>query len=170
VPRGRALGVTLSAPEADRFSYPRSYLLGKLSVALGGRVAEEIVYGDITTGAEEDIRQITELARNMVVRWGMSDAIGPIAVTAPNGPAAPWPSAETSPETLHIVDREVRRIVDQAHQAVTALLTEHRVELDRLAHALLERETLDEHEAKAAAGISRRPSVNGARRAGIAGG
>jgi cell division protease FtsH len=126
VPRGRALGVTLSAPEADRFSYPRSYLVGKLAVALGGRVAEELVYGDITTGAEEDIRQITELARNMVVRWGMSDAIGPIAVTAPNGPAAPWPGAETSPETVQLVDREVRRIVDQAHQGVTELLTEHR--------------------------------------------
>jgi cell division protease FtsH len=159
VPRGRALGVTLSAPEADRFSYPRSYLLAKVAVALGGRVAEELVYGDITTGAEDDIRQITELARNMVVRWGMSDAIGPIAVTAPNGPAAPWPGAETSPETLHLVDREIRRIVDQAHQAVTELLTEHRDALDRLASALLEHETLDEHDARAAAGIARRATI-----------
>jgi cell division protease FtsH len=159
VPRGRALGVTLSAPEADRFSYTRSYLVAKLSVALGGRVAEELVYRDITTGAEEDIRQITELARNMVVRWGMSDAIGPIAVTAPHGPTSPWPGAETSPETLHLVDREVRRIVDEAHEAVTDLLTEHRDVLDRLARALLEQETLGEHEAQAAAGIAARATI-----------
>jgi cell division protease FtsH len=155
VPRGRALGVTLSAPEADRFSYPRSYLMGKLAVALGGRVAEELVYGDITTGAEEDIRQVTELARNMVARWGMSDAIGPIAISAPEGPAAPWPGgAETSPETMQLVDREIRRIVDDAHEAVTELLSAHRDALDRLAHALLEHETLDEHAARTAAGLT----------------
>ena len=78
VPRERALGVTLSAPKADRFSYSRSYLEA-IAVALGGRVAEELVYGDVTTGAEHDIKEITELARNTVARWGMSEAIGPIA-------------------------------------------------------------------------------------------
>jgi cell division protease FtsH len=162
VPRGRALGVTLSAPEADRFSYPRSYLLAKLAVALGGRVAEELVYGDVTTGAEEDIRQITDLARNMVARWGMSDAIGPIAVSAPDAAAAPWPAgAEVSPETMHLVDLEVRRIADEAHGAVTELLTQHRDALDRLAHALLERETLDEHDARAAAGITTVAPIGG---------
>ena len=91
VPRGRALGVTLSAPEADRFSYPRSYLCAKIAVALGGRVAEELVYGDITTGAEQDIRQLTELARGMVARWGMSDAVGPIAVGAAEAPRRSGP-------------------------------------------------------------------------------
>ena len=161
VPRGRALGVTLSAPEADRFSYPRSYLRAKIHVALGGRVAEELVYGDITTGAEEDIRQLTDVARGMVARWGMSDAVGPIAVGPAEATAAPqWPSgAEASPETLHLVDSEVRRIVDDAHTAVTTLLTDHRDALDRLAHALLEHETLDEHEAKAAAGIPAAPAA-----------
>jgi cell division protease FtsH len=158
VPRGQALGVTLSAPEADRFSYSRSYLTAKLAVALGGRVAEELVFGDITTGAEEDIRQLTELARNMVTRWGMSDAVGPIAVTTPEGPAA-WPApAEAAPETLELVDTEIRRIVDDAHHAVTTLLAEHREALDRLARALLEHETLDEAQAHAAAGLAARPS------------
>jgi cell division protease FtsH len=159
VPRGHALGVTLSAPEADRFSYSRSYLMAKLAVALGGRVAEEIVYGDVTTGAENDIREITELARNMVTRWGMSDAVGPIAVTTPDG-AASWPhGAETSPETLQLVDREVRRIVDDAHREVTELLTRNRDALERLAHALLEHETLDEDAARAAAGIASTATV-----------
>jgi cell division protease FtsH len=158
VPRGQALGVTLSAPEADRFSYSRSYLTAKLAVALGGRVAEELVFGDITTGAEEDIRQLTELARNMVTRWGMSDAVGPIAVTTPEGPPT-WPApAEAAPETLELVDTEIRRIVDDAHHAVTALLAEHREALDRLARALLEHETLDEAQARAAAGLAARPS------------
>jgi cell division protease FtsH len=166
VPRGRALGVTLSAPEADRFSYPRSYLSAKIAVALGGRVAEELVYGDITTGAEEDIRQLTEVARGMVARWGMSDAVGPIAVGAAEGTTPQWPSGtEVSPETLHLVDAEVRRIVDEAHTAVTTLLTDHRDTLDRLAHALLERETLDEHEAQAAAGIPAAPAAGESRAA-----
>src|SRR5690242_18182467 len=121
VPRGRALGVTLSAPEADRFSYPRSYLLGKIAVALGGRVAEELVYGDVTTGAEQDIRQVTELAHDMVARWGMSEVIGPLAIAAPDPAGLPLP--EVSPQTLRLVDEEVRRLVDQAHRDVTMLLT-----------------------------------------------
>src|SRR4051794_15863873 len=80
IPRGPALGVTLSAPEADRFSYDREYLLGRIKVALAGRVAEKLIYGEITTGAESDIEQLTQIARQMVGRWGMSDAVGPIAV------------------------------------------------------------------------------------------
>ena len=157
VPRGRALGVTLSAPEADRFSYSRSYLLGKIAVALGGRVAEELVYGDVTTGAEQDIKEITEVARNMVVRWGMSPAVGPISVATPDDRAV-WPgAAETSPQTLRLIDREVKRIVDDVHHAVTALLTGHRDALDRLAHALLEHETLDEHDAQTAARLAAPP-------------
>ena len=88
IPRGIALGVTLSAPEADRFSYDRRYLLGKIKVALGGRVAEELVFDDITTGAQNDIKQATELARNMVGLWGMSDVIGPVTVITEERPAA----------------------------------------------------------------------------------
>ena len=91
IPRGLALGVTFSAPAADRFSYDREYLLAKIDVALGGRVAEELVFGDVTTGAESDIEQLTAIARQMVGRWGMSGAIGPVAVlpAEANGPYLP---------------------------------------------------------------------------------
>src|SRR4051812_32092417 len=156
IPRGLALGVTLSAPEGDKFSYDEEYLLGKIKVALGGRVAEELVFGEITTGAESDIQQLTEIARRMVGRWGMSDAVGPVAVlpSDANGPLLPG-AAETSQTTQELVDKEVRRIVDTAHHDVTILLTEHRDNLDALAEALLARETLDEADAYAAAGIAR---------------
>src|SRR4051794_32094573 len=139
---GMALGVTLSAPEGDKFSYDEAYLLGKIKVALGGRVAEEIVFGEITTGAESDIQQLTEIARRMVGRWGMSDAIGPVAVLPAdgNGPLLPG-AAEASATTQELVDKEVRRIVDEAHHDVTLLLNRHRENLDALADALLDRET-----------------------------
>jgi cell division protease FtsH len=156
IPRGLALGVTLSAPEGDKFSYDEAYLLGKIKGALGGRVAEELVFGEITTGAESDIQQLTEIARRMVGRWGMSEAVGPVAVLPAdgNGPLLPG-AAETSQTTQELVDQEVRRIVDNAHHDVTILLTQHRENLDALAAALLERETLDEIDAYAAAGIPR---------------
>src|SRR4051794_21757163 len=156
IPRGMALGVTLSAPEVDKFSYDQAYLLGRIKVALGGRVAEEIVFGDLTTGAESDIQQLTEIARRMVGRWGMSEAVGPIAVlpSEANGPLLPG-AQETSDTTQELVDQEVRRIVDEAHHDVTLLLNAHRENLDSLAGVLLERETLDEADAYRAAGISR---------------
>ena len=154
IPRGIALGVTLSAPEADRFSYDERYLSGKVRVMLGGRVAEEIVYGNVTTGAESDIREVTALVRNMVGRWGMSDAIGPIAVIPPDDQAR-WPMAgETSETTQRLVDEEVRRIVEDARTHVTELLITNREKLEALVTALLERETLDQDEAYAAAGIA----------------
>jgi len=155
IPRGQALGVTFSSPDADKFNYDERYLLGKIKVALGGRVAEEIVFGDLTTGAESDIQQLTQIARQMVGRWGMSPAIGPIAVLPAdgNGPLMPG-VAETSEATQRLVDEEVRRIVDDAHAAVTDLLTKHRANLDALVAALLERETLDEADAYAAAGLA----------------
>jgi cell division protease FtsH len=156
IPRGMALGVTLSAPEMDRFSYDQQYLRGKIKVALGGRVAEEIVFGEITTGAESDIQQLTEIARRMVGRWGMSDAVGPISVlpAEANGPLLPGAASASEP-TQELVDREVRRIVDEAEHDVTMLITEHRANLDALAEALLECETLDEDDAYRAAGIPR---------------
>jgi cell division protease FtsH len=114
IPRGIALGVTLSAPEADRFSYDRPYLLGKIRVALGGRVAEELVFEDITTGAENDIKQATELARRMVGLWGMSDVIGPVTVITEDG-HMPFPGAtDVSPMTQQLVDEEVRHLIGQA--------------------------------------------------------
>jgi cell division protease FtsH len=156
IPRGIALGVTLSAPEADRFSYDRGYLLGKIKVALGGRVAEELVFDDITTGAQSDIKDVTDLARNMVGLWGMSERVGPLAVIPENGQVA-LPGASTfSPDTAKLVDEEVRRLVDDALDGVRDLLTGNRDKLDALAEALLEHETLDTDDAYAAAGISRR--------------
>jgi cell division protease FtsH len=154
IPRGMALGVTLSAPELDKANYEEGYLLTKIRVALGGRVAEEIVYGTITTGAESDIEQLTGIARAMVGRWGMSRAIGPIAVmpSEARGPMLPG-AAETSPDTQRLIDQEVQRIVAESHEAVTSLLTEHREKLESLVAGLLEHETLDQDAAYAAARV-----------------
>jgi cell division protease FtsH len=157
IPRGVALGVTLSTPDSDRVSYSQEDLEAKIQVALGGRVAEEIVYGKITTGAESDIQQLTQIARQMVGRWGMSDKIGPITVLPSDGQGPLLPGAsETSPETQALIDHEVRRIVDDAHADVTKLLSEHRAQLDNLAQALLKAETLDAVDAYAAAGAPMR--------------
>ena len=159
IPRGFSLGVTFSAPDADRFSYQRRELLAKIKVALGGRGAEEVVYGEPTTGAESDIQQLTGLARQMVGRWGMSEAVGPLAVIPADGQGPLLPGAsEVSPRTQELIDQEVRRIVDAAHTEVVELLTEHRGQLDGLAAALLEHETLDEDDAYAAAGVPHTPS------------
>jgi cell division protease FtsH len=156
IPRGSALGVTFSAPDSDRFNYLQPEVLARIKVALGGRAAEEIVYSEISTGAESDIEQLTELARQMVGRWGMSSAVGPVSLIARDGSAAYFPgTAEVSPETQRVLDEEVRRIVSEAHEEVLALLRENRARLDALAQALLERETLDEEAAYAAAGLSR---------------
>jgi len=156
IPRGMALGVTLSTPDADRVSYSREELEAKIRVSLGGRVAEEVVYGRITTGAESDIQQLTQIARQMVGRWGMSDKLGPVAVlTSDGGPLFPGLS-EVSPETQWLVDQEVRRLVDDAHAAVTQLLDDHRPQLESLTRALLAAETLDAPEAYAAAGATMR--------------
>jgi cell division protease FtsH len=156
IPRGMALGVTFSAPDADRFSYLEPEILAKIKGALGGRAAEEIVFGEISTGAESDLEQLTALARQMVGRWGMSDALGPISVLPRDG-SGPFLSgaADVAPETRKLVDDEVRRIVAEAHDEVVTLLTENRARLDALASALLEHETLDEDDAYAAAGVTR---------------
>jgi len=154
IPRGMALGVTLSTPDADRVSYSLEELQAKIKVALGGRVAEEVVYGAITTGAESDIQQLTQIARQMVGRWGMSAAIGPIAVLPDEGQGMFLPGvSDTSQETQRIVDEEVRRVVEGAHEEVTQLLEEHREQLESLAHALLAAETLDMPDAYGAAGM-----------------
>ena len=157
IPRGMALGVTLSTPDSDRVSYSFEELEAKIRVALGGRVAEEVVYGQITTGAESDIQQLTQIARQMVGRWGMSDKVGPIAVLPSDGAAPLFPGvSETSWETQRLIDDEVRRIVDEAHVEVTQMLNAHRDQLDNLTHALLEAETLDAIDAYHAAGVPMR--------------
>jgi cell division protease FtsH len=153
-PRGIALGVTFASPADDRFSYDEAYLLAKIKVALGGRAAEELVYGKVTTGAESDIEQLTGIARQMVGRWGMSPAIGPVSVLPADVQGPLFPGAEPlSEETQRLIDAEVRRIVEVAHDDVAALLSEHRAQLEALAEALIEHETLDEADAYAAAAI-----------------
>ena len=155
IPRGMALGVTLSTPDADRVSYSREDLEAKIRVALGGRVAEEIVYGTITSGAESDIQQLTAIARQMVGRWGMSEAIGPIAVLPSEDQGPYFPGAhETSESTQRVLDEEVRGLVESAHEEVTRLLSDHRDQLEGLARALLAAETLDAPDAYAAAGVA----------------
>jgi cell division protease FtsH len=160
IPRGMSLGVTFSAPDADRFNYLEPEVRAKIKVALGGRVAEEIVFGEISTGAESDIEQLTALARQMVGRWGMSDVLGPISVIPRDGSGPFLPGAsEVSPDTQKLLDEEVRRIVAEAHDEVVTLLKENRGRLDSLAKTLLEHETLDEDDAYAAAGVARAPAA-----------
>jgi cell division protease FtsH len=157
IPRGQALGVTLSTPDDDRFNLSEQELRAKIRVALGGRVAEEVVFGDITTGAESDIQQVTMIARGMVERWGMSEKVGFLTVTPQNGVTPLLPGAEpVSEATQELIDAEVRRIVDEEHDATTKVVEDNRERLDHLAEALLERETLDEVDAYAVAGIDRR--------------
>ena len=156
IPRTMSLGVTLSAPDQERTNYDEDYLTTRIKVALGGRVAEELVYDSISAGAESDIQQLTAIARQMVGRWGMSRAIGPIAVIPSDaqGPLLPGAS-EVSESTQRLLDEEVRRIVEEAHGAVARLLSEHRDQLDSLTEALLAAETLDEDAAYAAARVPR---------------
>src|SRR3989454_4565201 len=154
IPRGVALGVTLSSPEEDRHGYDEDYLLTLIKVALGGRAAEDLVYGKLTTGAESDLQQLTGIARQMVGRWGMSPVVGPVTVMAVDSRGTFLPGAAApSEQTQQLVDQEVRRIGDGAYEEVMALLREHRSKLDDLAMALLDRETLEGPDAYAAAGI-----------------
>jgi cell division protease FtsH len=145
IPRGQALGVTLSTPDADRYNYSRDELIARIKVALGGRAAEQVVYGDVTTGAESDIRQLTMIARGMVTRWGMSDAVGPVFLDSDN----PYGIEQRA----DAVEDEVRRIVDSAEDETVALLTEHRLKLDALVARLLEKETVDQDEVYEVVGV-----------------
>ena len=153
IPRGLSLGATLSAPDADQLNYGEQSLLAKIRVALGGRVAEEIVFGEPSAGAESDITQLTAIAVQMVTRWGMSERVGPIAVGSPDAGAATWPAPGRRRLPQSLVDAEVRRIVEEAHAETVQLLSAHRAQLDALASALLEQETLDQAAAYAAAGM-----------------
>ncbi len=156
IPRTMSLGVTISAPDVERTNYDEEHLITRIKVALGGRVAEELVYDSISAGAESDIQQLTAIARQMVGRWGMSRVIGPIAVLPSEAQNPLLPGASQASETTQrLVDEEVRRIVEEAHNAVSKLLAEHREKLDSLTDALLAAETLDEDDAYAAAGVPR---------------
>jgi cell division protease FtsH len=158
VPRGLSLGVTYSQPIDDRYNYPERYLRGRITAALGGRAAEEIAYGTITTGAENDLQQVNQIARSMVIRWGMSPKLGPLNLLQPGDGAAP--GQQFSEETANLLDEEVRRIVDECHRDAVRMLTENRSRLDRLADAVLHKDTLNEDEIYAATGLTK-PSGRG---------
>ncbi len=162
MPRGMALGVTYQRPEEDRHNYSEEQLRARIVGALGGRAAEEIVYGTRTTGAENDMQQITDLTRQMVTRWGMSDKVGPLTFAPRDGGFLGTPEtyglAGTKPYselTARIIDAEMQRIVQAAYGEATKLLGEHRRELDALVNALLEKETLDEDEILEVTGLHR---------------
>ncbi len=146
IPRGRALGVTMQLPEEDRHGYSRGYLLNTLVVLLGGRVAEEIIFSDITTGAGNDIERVTRMARKMVCEWGMSDAIGPLAIGETGEEVfigREWVQNKNfSEDTARVVDSEVKRIVNEARARCRKLLEDNIAMLHAIAGALLERETL----------------------------
>jgi cell division protease FtsH len=152
IPRGRALGVTLSTPEQDRYGYDANYLRGRIIGALGGMVAENEVFDVVTTGAENDLENATNIARSMVGRWGMSDRIGPVTVLPQEGDPR---MTGVSDGLLDAVDDEVHRIIDECYAEATRKLHEHRAKLDAIAEQFLIHETLDEPDVYAAAGINR---------------
>jgi cell division protease FtsH len=164
VPRGMALGVTYQRPQDDRYNYDEAYLRARTVGAMGGRAAEEVVYGSRTTGAENDMQQATDIVRQMVTRWGMSDKLGPVALAPRESPflggrgESPFSSGKPYSETTAtLIDAEVRRILQENYDEAVHLLREHRRELDALAEALLERETLVEEEILAVTGLQPAP-------------
>jgi cell division protease FtsH len=169
VPRGQALGVTYQRPDSDRYNYPEAYLRGRIVGALGGRAAEEIVYGTKTTGAENDIEQATSLARRMVTRWGMSERVGLVQLAPRENPYLGGSGGYTgekpfSEATAEAIDAEVLRIINESHDEARRLLSSHRKQLDALAEALVSRETLSEQEILEVTGLPPAPALDTAMR------
>ncbi len=150
IPRGRALGLVMRLPENDRFSVTRAKLHDDLVVAMGGRAAEELIFGydKVTTGASSDISQATSMARSMVVNWGLSDKVGTVDYSPDNSMKGYVSNKEYSEETARIIDEETKRIISEALQKATKILTEKKPDLEKLARALLEYETLSGDEIK----------------------
>ena len=147
IPRGRALGITMQLPEEDRYSHNRKFLLARIAVLMGGRIAEEIFMDQMTTGASNDFEQATEMAQNMVSRWGMSDAMGP-RVYGENTSEVflgreMASHRNVSPETAEKVEREISRIIKEQYARARKILEESRDKVEAMAAALLEWETLD---------------------------
>jgi cell division protease FtsH len=151
VPRGQALGVTQILPIDDRHNYPRGYLLTRIAVGLGGRVAEQVALGEITTGAENDLQNVTGLAREMVTRWGMSGRIGTVFFGRERDvflgrEMSLGAQREYSEETAAAIDEEVHRIIAERYAYVQRLLSAYRPQLDEIARRLLEKEVVEEAE------------------------
>jgi cell division protease FtsH len=174
IPRGRALGYTLTLPEQDKFMMTREELRDELAMLMGGRVAEEIVAGDISTGAGNDIERATKIARQMVTEHGMSDVIGPRTLGQKQGEVflgRDWASTPDYSDAVALeIDQEVRRLIDEAHDVALEILTEHRDKLDTLAALLLEKETLEREEVESffKAVEKRAPRAPEVRSAGLA--
>jgi cell division protease FtsH len=151
IPRGMALGVTVQSPIDDRFNYGEDYLRARIVGALGGRAAESIVYGVVTTGAENDLQQVTRIAHEMVVRWGMSSLVGPLNYASEDGNAFQKPYSDS---TAKLIDDEVKRIADECFLEACRLLEQNRGKLDDLAHALLESDSLNEKQILEVTGLT----------------
>jgi cell division protease FtsH len=154
IPRGiAALGYTQQLPTEDRYLMTRSELLGRIYVLLGGRVAEEMVFGDISTGAQNDLQRATEIARTMVTQFGMSEKLGLVALEGPRTPLflpiVMQSAKEYSDETARIIDAEVKQILEQAHDKVRETLASHRPALEELAILLLKKEVVERPELQA---------------------
>jgi cell division protease FtsH len=141
IPRGRALGLTMQLPEEERMSHDRAFLFTNLCTLLGGRIAEEIVFNQMTTGAGNDIERVSDIARRMVCEWGMSEAVGPLTFKAAN-PLSNQPGQIISEQTAVLIDGEVKKLVQSAYDRARGLLEQHRDLLDAITNALLERETI----------------------------
>ncbi len=150
LPRGMALGYVMYAPPEDKYTYTRGEILARIATGLGGRVAEEIVFGEVTTGAQNDFEQATEQARKMVTEYGMSDKLGPLSLGKRHGPVFLGrdlvESRNYSEEIAYEIDKEIRRIIDECYVRARATITAHREALDRIARALLEQESLEADE------------------------
>ncbi len=147
IPRGRALGVTMQLPEEDRYAYDREFLMNRIAIMFGGRIAEEVFMNQMTTGASNDFERATQLARDMVTRYGMSDALGPMVYGENEGEVFLGRSVTThknmSESTMQQVDAEIRRIIDQQYALARKLIEDHRDKVEAMTHALLEWETID---------------------------
>jgi cell division protease FtsH len=149
IPRGQALGMTQQLPEDDRYHYSRGYLMTRIAVSLGGRAAEKEVLGEVSTGAQNDLKQVTDLAEKMVCQWGMSDKIGPVTFT--RGEEHPFLGRKLATEKTFseqmawLIDQEIEKIVKKGEEAADRLIGLNRQALENLAAALLEEEVLDRH-------------------------
>ena len=173
IPRGRALGYTLTLPTEDKFLVAREELIDELAMLLGGRVSEELVFGDITTGAQNDLERATKIARQMVTEFGMSDRLGPLTLGQKSGEVflgrdfASHP--DYSDQLAFEIDSEIRALIDRAHDEALEILTEHRDRLDAIAAALAEKETIEKEDlVSLLEGVQKRPQRTSGQQRGAA--
>jgi cell division protease FtsH len=150
IPRGQALGYTLTLPMEDKYLVTKSELVDELAMLLGGRVAEELIFSELTTGDQNDIEKASKLARKMVCEFGMSEKLGPLTLGQKQGEVFLGRDFTThqdySDQIAYEIDQEIRRLVDEAYERAGDILTRHRERLDTIARALIERETLEKEE------------------------